>query len=280
MSFHPLLSIVTINYNDEFGLKNTYKSIKNQINSDLEWILIDGGSTDNSKDFLVSVCKDFDYWHSKKDNGIYNAMNIGIKKSRGKFIWFVNSGDLLTSDAIKIVTTKLKFHNKSEKTKILLAGGYVRYCNLIDWYRAPREILKHSFHGIPALHQSTIYRRKYLPAGGYNEALDICSDHWMAAYFATKVCGSTLYIDKPISVHVIHRGAAFSNPKKLFIQSWKVQKLFFRKNSFKSFRSTLKRSISYFSAIIFNTNLIVNSKIFKKLLSKKVNYFNDNDPRC
>lgn len=87
------LSIITINYNNLEGLKKTFKSVVNQTFADYEWIIIDGGSTDGSKEFIEANQDRFAYWVSEPDRGIYHAMNKGIRQAHGEYISFMNSGD-------------------------------------------------------------------------------------------------------------------------------------------------------------------------------------------
>ena len=87
------LSIITINYNQAQGLESTIMSVNKYLNNDVQYIIIDGASTDNSTDIIKRYEKRIDYWISEKDNGIYNAMNKGIMKAQGKWSIFMNSGD-------------------------------------------------------------------------------------------------------------------------------------------------------------------------------------------
>ncbi|MHC0447310.1 glycosyltransferase family 2 protein [Flavobacterium sp. 3-218] len=93
----PKLSIITINFNNIEGLKKTMNSVVNQTWKQFEYIIIDGGSSDNSPVVIreYADANRVSYWVSEKDNGIYNAMNKGIKKAKGKYLLFLNSGDYL-----------------------------------------------------------------------------------------------------------------------------------------------------------------------------------------
>lgn len=97
------LTIITINYNNVSGLKKTLSSIFSQTSIDFEYIVIDGNSTDGSveliKQFDNSSIKHFS-WISEPDNGIYNAMNKGIRMAKGEYIQFLNSGDMLASNDV------------------------------------------------------------------------------------------------------------------------------------------------------------------------------------
>jgi glycosyltransferase involved in cell wall biosynthesis len=89
------LSIITINLNNRGGLKQTIDSVVSQTFHDFEWIVIDGDSTDGSKELIELFADHFAYWVSEPDKGIYNAMNKGIMVSHGDYLLFLNSGDWL-----------------------------------------------------------------------------------------------------------------------------------------------------------------------------------------
>lgn len=91
----PFYSIITINYNNRKGLSDTISSVLSQDYKDFEYIIIDGGSQDGSKDEINKVKKDLSYYCSEPDGGIYPAMNKGIDKAKGEYILFLNSGDTL-----------------------------------------------------------------------------------------------------------------------------------------------------------------------------------------
>ena len=94
------LSIITINYNNALGLKKTMSSIEKQTWKEFEYIMVDGNSTDGS----LEVMKTFNYiglnYISEPDSGIYNAMNKGIKMAKGKYLLFLNSGDVLENENV------------------------------------------------------------------------------------------------------------------------------------------------------------------------------------
>jgi glycosyltransferase involved in cell wall biosynthesis len=101
------LSIITINYNNAGGLKKTLDSILGQTESSFEYIVVDGGSMDGSKD-LLEKSTGVTYWISEKDKGIYDAMNKGILKASGEYLIFINSGDrLYEPDTIKKIIPQL-----------------------------------------------------------------------------------------------------------------------------------------------------------------------------
>ena len=93
-------SIITINYNNIDGLRKTIESVVRQSFKDFEYIVIDGGSTDGSAELIKEHQDCIDYWVSEPDNGIYNAMNKGIKAAHGEYINFLNSGDCFYNNGV------------------------------------------------------------------------------------------------------------------------------------------------------------------------------------
>lgn len=97
------LSIITINYNHVDGLRKTIDSVCSQSYQNFEWIIIDGGSIDGSRELIektAKTCFDICFWCSEPDNGIYNAMNKGIRQSKGDYLLFLNSGDYLYNNHV------------------------------------------------------------------------------------------------------------------------------------------------------------------------------------
>jgi glycosyltransferase involved in cell wall biosynthesis len=91
------LSIITINKNNASGLEKTIQSVVSQTFKDFEYIVIDGNSTDESVEIIKKYSSGINYWVSEPDTGIYNAMNKGIRKAKGEYCLFLNSGDWLIS---------------------------------------------------------------------------------------------------------------------------------------------------------------------------------------
>lgn len=89
----PLITIITVVYNGEKYLEETIQSVINQTYDNVEYIIIDGGSTDGTVDIIKKYEDKIDYWVSEKDNGISDAFNKGITASTGIRLLFLNAGD-------------------------------------------------------------------------------------------------------------------------------------------------------------------------------------------
>lgn len=109
----PLVSVVTIVLNGEKHIKDTIESVINQTYENIEYIIIDGGSSDSTINIIKQYEDKIDYWLSEKDNGISDAFNKGILLTRGEFIGIINSGDWYEKDAVGIAVGNL-LHNNTE----------------------------------------------------------------------------------------------------------------------------------------------------------------------
>ena len=99
----PKISVVTPSFNQGQFLEETILSVLNQHYENLEYIIIDGGSSDNSLDIIEKYEDDIDYWVSEPDNGQYDAINKGFKKSTGDIMAWINSDDKYTPYAFSVV---------------------------------------------------------------------------------------------------------------------------------------------------------------------------------
>ena len=169
------LSIITINFNNCSGLNKTIESVISQTFNDYEWIVIDGGSTDGSRELLEQYANHFSYWVSEKDNGVYNAMNKGIKVARGEYILFLNSGDWLADKDV------LYFVFSCPHSADILYG-YMR-CHSVDGPLGNEGMMKptlywYDFIGNTLPHQSSfIAKRLFDRFGLYDETYRIASDN-------------------------------------------------------------------------------------------------------
>lgn len=97
---NPYFSIITVCLNNLDGLKRTLLSVQKQTGIIFEWIVMDGGSSDGSVEFLSKLDMELFVWVSEKDDGLYDAMNKGIGYARGQYLIFLNSGDEFADDIL------------------------------------------------------------------------------------------------------------------------------------------------------------------------------------
>ena len=109
INYLPLISVITVVLNGEKYLEETIQSVINQTYPNVEYIIIDGGSTDGTLDIIKKYEDKIDYWVSEKDKGIYDAMNKGIRAACGNWINFMNAGDMFFNiNSLKTIISKLK----------------------------------------------------------------------------------------------------------------------------------------------------------------------------
>lgn len=166
-------SIITVNYNNRDGLRRTIESVVCQTYRNFEYIVIDGGSDDGSIDVLKEYDANITYWISESDKGIYNAMNKGILKAKGKYLNFMNSGDCfyspdilekvdrIKSDADFIVGKDYHFNDTTQKGH---ASVHPPYITMIHFFSSTLD------------HQSSFIKRELFNNSLYNENYQWVSD--------------------------------------------------------------------------------------------------------
>jgi glycosyltransferase involved in cell wall biosynthesis len=169
------LSIITINYNNKSGFKRTMDSVFDQSFKEFEYIIIDGGSTDGSVDYIELNKDKFAYHVSEADKGIYNAMNKGILQAKGEYVQFLNSGDWLVNDSVlSTVFTDLPACEMVYTNMIkVLPGGALK----TDKGLQGREITFRSLYNFNINHSTVFIRRSLFTTYGlYDEKYKIISD--------------------------------------------------------------------------------------------------------
>tara|TARA_B100000787_G_C16148221_1_gene275293 strand:- start:162 stop:908 length:747 start_codon:yes stop_codon:yes gene_type:complete len=152
----PLISIITVVYNDEKGLLNTLNSVVNQTFHNIESIVIDGNSTDGTKMVIKSFKDQINYFVSEPDKGIYDAMNKGIKQASGDWVIFMNAGDLFYSN--ETISDVFKIENPNDYD-ILYGDTIGVHDNGEIEYIRPLDLSLFWKH-IPICHQSTFINLK------------------------------------------------------------------------------------------------------------------------
>ena len=143
----PLISIITVVYNGEKYLEETIQSVINQTYDNVEYIIIDGGSTDGTLNIIKKYEDKIDYWVSERDNGIYDAMNKGIFLATGEWLNFMNAGD--------------KFYNTNVLQNIFIQINKFIDVELIysDTYLDGKVLLECDIQKNVIIHQSLIYKK-------------------------------------------------------------------------------------------------------------------------
>lgn len=170
-----VISIITVVYNNKQNFLKTLNNIKNQTYNNIEYIVIDGGSTDGTVEVIKNNTDIIDKWISEKDNGIYDAMNKGIDMATGDYLCFMNAGDV--------------FYENSTIEKVF------KVCDNADVYYGDTELLDETgkswgrkqlkktpenlkwqdmINGMVVTHQSLIIKSNLITK--YNLTYKYCSD--------------------------------------------------------------------------------------------------------
>ena len=127
----PLVSIITVSYNSEKTISKTIESVINQTYKNIEFIIIDGKSTDKTLEIIKLYKKNISKIICEKDDGIYYAFNKGLKLYSGDLIGFVNSDDVLMPNALEIL---VKYYNK-HKEKDFFFGSVKKHWGVLHGFK-------------------------------------------------------------------------------------------------------------------------------------------------
>lgn len=161
------LSVITVNYNNIDGLLQTIDSVKSQVYSEFEFIIIDGNSTDGSKD-LIKNTDGIACWISEPDTGAYNAMNKGVNAATGEYCIFMNSGDVFYDENVLAQAIPML-----DGKDIITGSTWLSFGRLVT---APEKVpMRYLFKGT-LCHQSSFIKRSLLLEYPYDETLRFVSD--------------------------------------------------------------------------------------------------------
>ena len=193
MDISNTITIITIVLNDAKNIEKTLLSVINQNIKQIEYIIIDGGSTDGTVDIIKKYENSIAYWSSQKDNGIVDAFNKGIKKATGDIIGLVNSGDFLESNTLKKVSETFKGNHAD-----------IVYGNMQYWIQNKKEYIYKADHLLLAkfmsLNHPAVFVRKeiYNQYGLFHDTYKVAMDYDLMLRFYSK--GAKFkYIDSVLS---------------------------------------------------------------------------------
>lgn len=217
------ISIITINYNDALGLQKTLDSIAHQTYSNYEQIIIDGGSTDGSKEIIcqfanLPILKNKFKWVSEKDTGVYNAQNKGILKATGEYCLFLNAGDYFVNDCVLENVFKNEIIADVIYGNLLVVSGE----DIIGKCKGKIHTTFLDIYSSIVKHQASFIKRDLFEKYGlYDESLRIVAD-W-AFFFKTIGFNavSLQYVDVDIACFE-NNGISNNNPELCKIERKKV----------------------------------------------------------
>lgn len=197
---NPLVSIITPNFNGKIYLEDTIISVINQTYQNIEYIVIDGSSTDGSLEILNKYKKNIDYLEINKDNGIFHAVHKGIAKSNGKYIIWINSDDVLHPKAAENIT---KIFEKNPKINWINGRcGYIKKNIKFSFipYIYPRSLIENGkahkkFYGYIQQESTSFTKSLYLKSGGLDISNNSGGDYFLWKKFSKITDLKTYFIN-------------------------------------------------------------------------------------
>lgn len=208
------ISIITVCYNAFNTLENTILSVINQDYGNIEYIIIDGGSTDGTVNIIKKYESQITYWISEPDKGIYDAMNKGIKIASGNWINFMNAGDTFIDNNI---LSRIGFDKLNENISYIYGDNLDLHQNgNLTYYKAKYHTNVNK--GIFCCHQSSFVSTKnkellffdtrYKISADYNQQLSLYKIYGEKAFY---------YFPSPISIYEIDNGIS-SKARRLLLK--------------------------------------------------------------
>jgi len=208
----PKVSIILPVYNAVATLETAINSVQAQTSVDWELLIIDGASTDGTLAMLEALTGNpAIHWWSEPDHGIYDAMNKGIARAQGDWMYFLGSDDQLMPNVFSLVQAHLEPANKIVFGDVQFDNGYRMHS-----YLGPRTWLQNTLH-----HQSAFYHRSVFDTFRYDISLRLVADYELNL-LAYKCKWPTLYTGQLIAI--CNSGGASSDWSESLIETNEVRR--------------------------------------------------------
>jgi len=223
------ISIITVCYNSAVTIRDTFESVLSQTYSDIDYIVIDGNSNDETVRIIIKYEQKFNgkmRWISEPDNGLYDAMNKGIKMATGDVIGILNSDDLFYNSTVleRIMSV---FNNSNDIEAVYADLYYVSKTNTSNivrkWITGEQKLFKTGWHPAhPALYIKKDVYDKY---GLFNLQYKLASDFEIMLRFIDKYKIKMIYFHE-ILVKMRIGGKTNKNIRNIFLQNIEILKAF------------------------------------------------------
>lgn len=167
---HPKISVVTVVFNDHLHIEQTLCSVLNQTYDNIEYIVIDGGSTDGTVSIVKKYEKRLAYWISEPDKGVYDAMNKAISHVTGTYVSFMNSGDSFYSNE-----TLNEVFTKGLDKDVIFGDVFMKYTTVKSFVRRYNNLNPCSLSR-NLCHQATFTKSTLLKKYGFDLSYKIAAD--------------------------------------------------------------------------------------------------------
>lgn len=223
----PKISIITVVRNAKIELERTINSVINLNYSNVEYIVIDGNSTDGTKEVIERSSLNITRWISESDSGIYDAMNKALKLATGDYVWFMNAGDTIYSpDILNDIFSGLENYADIYYGETMILSEDLEPKGLRGKRPPRRSLTVNSFrYGMSVCHQSIIIKRAIAPL--YDTQYRYCADiDWVLA--SIKNTKSTINCKQIIS-NFIEGGLSSQKKRESLIERYKIMVKYYGK---------------------------------------------------
>jgi putative colanic acid biosynthesis glycosyltransferase len=212
------LSVITVVRNDREGLGRTYGSLQRQHDQAFEWVIVDGASTDGTRSLIADLSDERTRWISEPDDGIYDAMNRGIRLATCSHMLFLNAGDTLaTPHALADIRESI-----TPDVDLVFGDAVMVVRGRWRLSRAARSPERYLWRGLPALHQATVFRSDLLRREQYQCSFRIAGDYALVATVVKAGARWTL-LHSPIAEFMVG-GTSLRHPFRLLRESDSVRR--------------------------------------------------------
>ena len=236
-NYLPLISVITVVYNASNDIEKTILSVINQTYKNIEYIIIDGGSNDGTKSIIERYKSRLKHYVSEPDKGIYDAMNKGIRLSKGSWLNFMNAGDTFYDN--RVIDNIISFIPNEKKIKVLYGDvymvfkgdeGFVKKMNCININQVQFSLN----------HQSTIIEGRWMRTKEYDTTYRIAAD---VNFFDQTIREGYIfkYIPLIVSKYESSMGVSAINQMVLFRELMRIKGI--NKNSFIWLKGNLRARI-------------------------------------
>jgi len=265
------ISVITPSYNQGKYIEQTILSVINQKYKNFEYIIIDGGSNDNTIDIIKKYENHITFWTTQKDNGQAHAINKGLNIASGDIVCWINSDDMLCDDTLQFVA---EFFTNNPQVDLIYGNVIQMYQDNTDknYVYIPNEFHPVDFLSRVAIHQPAVFWRKKLheQIGMLDERLHFLMDYdlWIRIFFNFNTCR----VNKTLAKFRIHHDAKtylFSEPIYLE-QRFIISKFLNSINLNSSDYINLLKKLNIYNNI-YNEKYIINkTNLLDKLILHKI----------